>query len=163
MFLNTSKALLLLTAALLLTLTGSALAGESTSASNGLTLAGGPLAIHGYDAVAYFTTGEARRGLAKFSAEHGGAAYRFASQENLDAFTRSPGKYAPEFGGYCAYGVSVGKKFDGDPEVFKIVDGKLYFNLNPEIQATWEKDLRGNIAKAGHQWQTIQDKPASSL
>ena len=167
MYRNTSKTMLPL-AALLLTLasvalTGTLAADESTSASNGLTLAGGPLAIHGYDAVAYFTTGEPRRGLAKYSAKHAGVAYRFASKENLKTFKRDPEKYAPQFGGFCAYGVSVGKKFDGDPEVFKVVDGKLYFNLNPDIKATWEKDVPGNIAKAGRQWREIHDKPASAL
>jgi len=160
---NTFKALFPLAAIFLLTLAGAAWAGESTNASRGLTLAGGPLALHGYDPVAYFEDGAPRRGVARFSAKHEGAVYRFASRENLETFEREPAKYAPQFGGFCAYGVSVGKKFDGDPEVFAIVGGKLYLNLNPEIQATWEKDVEGNVAKAEERWRKIRDQPAGSL
>ncbi len=140
-----------------------AMAAESISVSNGLTAAGGPLAIHGFDAVSYFEGGSAMRGKAEFSAKHDGAVYRFASRENMRRFVRSPEKFAPQFGGFCAYGASVGKKFDGDPEVYRIVDNKLYFNLNPEIKATWEKDLADNIRKAGSNWPQIRDKAASSL
>ena len=160
---KTFKAVLPLAAIFLLTLAGAAWAGDATNVSSGLTLAGGPLALHGYDPVAYFEDGVPRRGVAKFSAEHGGAVYRFASRENLETFERKPAKYLPQFGGFCAYGVSVGKKFDGDPEVFAIVDGKLYLTLNPEIHATWEKDLEGNVAKAKEQWRKIQDQPVGSL
>lgn len=144
-------------------LSSSALAAESTNTSAGLTLAGGPLAIRGYDPVAYFKSGEARRGAAQFEVLHEGAVYRFLSRENLTAFERNPEKYAPQYGGFCAYGVAVGKKFDGDPEVFEIIDGKLYFNLNPEIKATWKEDTAGNIRKADQQWPTIRNRAAGSL
>ena len=154
---------LFLISLLMFALAGIAQADESANVSKGLTLAGGPLAVHGYDVVAYFDNGSARRGLAEFSAKHGDAVYRFVSKENLKSFKRAPEKYLPAFGGFCAYGVSVGKKFDGDPEVFKIVDGTLYFNLNPEIKTTWEKDLKGNITKAERQWASIEGKAASSL
>ena len=129
-----------------------------------MTAAGGPLAIHGFDAVSYFD-GMPRRGLAQHSSLWNGAVYRFASKDNLKRFEKNmkPGKFAPQFGGFCAYGVSVGKKFDGDPEVYKIVNGKLYFNLNPEIKRTWEKDVAGNVRKAEKQWTKIADKSAASL
>ncbi len=146
----------------LLALSFPSFADEATSTSNGLTAAGGPLAIHGYDAVSYFEGGP-QRGLAQFSTLWNGAVYRFSNKKNLRQFVRSPEKYAPRFGGFCAYGVSVGKKFDGDPEVFRIVEGRLYFNLNPEIKATWEQDVEGNITKATSQWSSIKDKPASTL
>jgi YHS domain-containing protein len=162
MFRTTSKALLLI-AALFLLVTGPALAGQSTNASTGLTVEGGPLAIHGYDPVAFFKNGEPQRGSASFAAKHEGAVYRFVSQENLDAFTKDPAKYAPQYGGFCAFGVALGKKFDGDPEVFKIVDGKLYFNLSTDIQATWEEDLEGNLTKADKNWRTIRDKAVGDL
>lgn len=142
---------------------GTAAATEATNTSVGLTAAGGPLAIHGYDAVAYFTDGKARRGRADLSTVWNGAAYRFSSEENLQAFRKAPEKYAPQFGGFCAYGVAVGKKFDGDPELFRIVDGKLYFNLNPEIVKAWEKDLEQNIAKGDQQWRVIRNKRAEDL
>jgi len=151
------------TLTLWIALAGVASASDSLSTSNGLTAAGGPLAIHGYDAVSYFENGSPQRGLAKFSTKHGDAVYRFSSKKNLRTFTKNPTKYAPKFGGFCAYGTSVGKKFDGDPEVYRIVDGNLYFNLNPEIKKTWEKDLAGNLAKAEKNWPEIKDKPASSL
>ena len=138
-------------------------AAESVSISNGLTAAGGPLAIHGFDPVSYFDGGSPERGLAEFSAKHSGAVYRFASRENMRRFVRNPEEYAPQFGGFCAYGVSVGKKFDGDPQVYRMVDDKLYFNLNPEIKAIWEKDLSDNLRKAGSNWPKIRSKAASSL
>ena len=152
-----------LSLALLITLTGIASGSDAVSTSNGLTAAGGPLAIHGFDAVSYFEGGTPRRGLAEFSTQHDGAVYRFSSKENLRTFVRDPEKYAPQFGGFCAYGTSVGKKFDGDPEVYRIVNDRLYFNLNPEIKRTWEKSLSKNIAKAEKNWPKIKDKPASSL
>ncbi len=145
-------------------ITGVAFAGVvDVSTSNGLTAAGGPLAIHGFDAVSYFTDGAPRRGLAEFSTLHNGAVYRFATRENLRTFVRDPERYAPSYGGFCAYGVSVGKKFDGDPEVFRIVDGRLFFNLNPAIKATWEKKLLANIDKAERQWPKIRSVPSDSL
>ena len=147
----------------LLLITGVGFASDSVSTSNGLTAAGGPLAIHGYDAVSYYEGGQPERGLAKFSTKHSGAVYRFASRSRMRAFVASPERYAPQFGGFCAFGASVGKKFDGDPEVFEVVGGKLYFNLNPEIQKTWREDVPGNIRKAEAQWPKIKGKAASDL
>lgn len=131
--------------------------------SSGKTIQGYGLAVHGYDPVAYFTEGAPVLGSAKFSTVHEEATYRFANQENLDRFKRDPAKYVPEYGGYCAYGVSVGAKFDGDPHYWKIVDGRLYLNLNEDIQNTWQKDVPGNIAKAETVWTKIQHKAPSEL
>ena len=102
-------------------------------------------------------------GSAKQTAVHKGAAYRFVSESNHKRFEKNPARYLPRYGGFCAYGVSVGKKFDGDPRVFKIVDDTLYFNLNPEIKATWVKDIPGNIRKADRNWTRIESKAVASL
>ncbi len=133
------------------------------NATGGLTLAGVPLALHGYDAVAYFTEGHAVRGNAEFTATHDGAAYRFASAAHKASFAKSPDRYAPQYGGFCAFGVSVGAKFDGDPELFRVVDGKLYLNLNPQIQEKWNGDVDSNIEKADEAWPKIRERAASAL
>lgn len=140
-----------------------ALAGVETNTSGGLTIQGAPLAVHGYDTVAYFTEGRPVVGSAKHAHVHKGATYRFASAENLARFKKDPEAYVPQYGGYCAYGVAVGAKFDGDPRQWKIVDGKLYLNLNEDIQATWKKDIPGNIKKAGANWKKISDKAPAEL
>lgn len=113
------------------------------------------LAIHGYDPVAYFTQNAAVPGDFQITAEHAGATYRFATKANKAAFEKAPARYAPQFGGYCAYGVSVGARFTADPKVFQIVDGKLYLNLNPAIAQTFNKDLKGSLAKAVAQWPKV--------
>ena len=120
-------------------------------------------AIEGADPVAYFTDGVPMIGSAKHTSVHEGAAYRFVSESNRKRFESSPADYLPQYGGFCAYGVSVGKKFDGDPRVFKVVDDKLFFNLNPEIKATWTKDIPGNVRKADRNWERIRDRAARSL
>ena len=134
-----------------------ATAGTEVNTSKGLTVSGPGLAVHGYDVVAYFTQNEAVRGRAKYSVVYNEATYRFANQDHFKAFQADPERYVPQYGGYCAYGVAVGGKFDGDPHLWRIVDGKLYLNLNEEIQDTWVDDIPGYIAKAGEQWARIAD------
>jgi YHS domain-containing protein len=131
--------------------------------TTGLTGTGSPLALHGYDPVAYFEAGEPQRGDATYSAVHEGATYRFANEANESAFEDDPDGYVPRFGGYCAYGASVGKKFDGDPLVWKIVDDRLYLNLNPQIKAKWIEDVPGNIAAANEHWTEIEGKAPGEL
>lgn len=120
-------------------------------------------AVQGYDVVSYQTGKRPIRGNGNFVATHEGATYQFSSQENLKAFERNPDKYAPAYGGYCAYGTSVGKKFIGDPEVWRVVDGKLYLNLDTSIQTLWLKDVPGRIKTADAKWETIKDKSPASL
>ena len=103
--------------------------------SKGGTLAGPGLAAHGFDAVAYFTDGKAEVGSDSYAVAHAGGTYRFMSKAHLDQFKSDPDKYVPAYGGFCAYGAALGKKFDGDPRYWKIVGGKLYLNLNGDIQA----------------------------
>ena len=105
-------------------------------------------AINGYDTVAYFTVGKPVKGLDNFVADWMGAKWKFASQGNLDLFKGSPEKYAPQYGGYCAYGVTQGYLVKVEPEQFTIRDGKLYLNYDADVQAKWLKDPAGYIKDA---------------
>jgi len=149
--------------ALLAVAANSALAADEVNASAGLTAAGAPLALHGFDPVGYFTVGRPVPGSAEHATVHHGATYYFASAESRDLFAANPERYAPAYGGFCAYGVSVGKKFDGDPRFWKIESGRLYLNLNQEIARAFEKDVAGSIEKADSQWQTIEHTAIESL
>lgn len=110
------------------------------------------LAVGGYDAVAYFKAGRPVEGNAQFATDYRGATWRFASKENLDAFKANPTAFAPQYGGYCAWAVSQGYTASGDPQVWKIVNGRLYINYDRDVQAKWEKDIPGFIAKADKNW-----------
>ncbi len=156
-------ALASLLAASMLGFTATAQAADELNVVPGYSIAGAPLALHGYDPVAYFTEGAPMRGSDSLVHIHQGAAYRFASQVHLDSFKQDPDRYVPQYGGFCAYGVSVGKKFDGDPRLWKIEDGKLYLNLNEEIYATFLEDLDDNIEKAEDNWQDIEHVAARDL
>jgi YHS domain-containing protein len=136
---------------------------DEVNVSKGGTLAGPGLAAHGFDAVAYFTDGKAEIGSDSYAVAHAGGTYRFTSKAHLDQFKSDPDKYVPAYGGFCAYGAALGKKFDGDPRYWKIVGGKLYLNLNGDIQAEWSKDIPGNIAKADKNWARIHGTPAHRL
>ncbi len=120
-------------------------------------------AVHGYDVVAYFTKGEPTEGSDEFQATHEGVTYRFASAEHLDAFTADPAKYAPQYGGYCAFGTAMGRKFDGDPTAWRIVDDKLYLNLNKNIQERWLADVPGFVRGAENNWPIIRSVDDASL
>lgn len=121
------------------------------------------LAIRGYDPVAYFTVGKPIAGNPQFTAQHDGATYRFASAANRDAFAEEPAKYAPAFGGFCAMGAVFEKKLDGDPNLWRIVDGKLYLNVGEPAQKRWLEDVPGNIGKAQTNWTKIKDKAPKDL
>lgn len=140
-----------------------ATAGTETNVSSGLTAKGPGLAVHGYDVVAYFTRGEPTIGRAKYSTVFRDATYRFASEEHLDAFEDNPEKYMPQYGGYCAYGVAIGAKFDGAPHLWRIVDSKLYLNLNEAVQKAWERNIPGYIKKADRNWTKIAGKTPAEL
>ncbi len=140
-----------------------AFADDEVNVSKGATLAGPGLAVHGYDVVAYFTEGKPTLGSDKYAVAYNGATYRFESQENLGAFKADPAKYEPAYGGFCAYGAALGKKFDGDPLNWKIVDGKLYLNVNADIASEWVKDIPGNIKKADGNWGRIRSVAVGKL
>jgi hypothetical protein len=114
------------------------------------------VAVQGYDVVSYFSEGRAVRGQPAFTHEWNGVAWRFATAANRDAFAAAPEKCAPEFGGYCAYGVSRGYAVDVDPEAFAVVDGKLYLNYSKRVQRTWDQDRAGYIEKARAGWPKVQ-------
>jgi|CXWL01.1.fsa_nt_gi YHS domain-containing protein len=119
--------------------------------------------ISGYDPVAYFTDGKPVKGSGYHVAMHEGVTYAFANADHKKLFIASPKQYLPAFGGYCAYGVAVGKKFVADPEVWKVVDGTLYLNLDKGIQDKWQKDIPGFIKKGTANWSDIKDKSADAL
>ncbi|WP_119302335.1 YHS domain-containing (seleno)protein [Dongia deserti] len=155
---------LILAAALLSTGLGHVVpATTAVAAGYELNLDQAGLAIHGYDPVAYFTDGAAIEGKADITAEHNGATYRFASAEHRSQFLADPEKYLPQYGGYCAYGTSVGKKFNGDPTAWRVVDGKLYLNLSADVQRKWLEDVSGRITEANKKWLTIMDKSPESV
>ena len=112
----------------------------------------GGLAGHGTDVVGYFSDGKVVAGSGDFETTWNGATWRFASAAHRDLFVAAPERYAPQYGGYCAWAVSQGYTADGDPESWKIVDGKLYLNYNREIQQRWEADIPGLVTKADANW-----------
>lgn len=114
-------------------------------------------AIRGYDPVAYFAEEEAVAGKPEFTASHGGATWRFASAENRDKFVADPAKYAPQYGGYCAWAVSQGYTAPVDPDAWSIREGKLYLNYSKLIRARWALDKSGNIADADANWPGLRD------
>lgn len=121
------------------------------------------LVLRGYDPVAYFAADKAVRGVAEFNATYNGATYHFVSAANRDAFKADPAKYEPRFGGFCAMGVAMGKKLDGDPEVFRVVDGKLYLNVSRDVQKKWSEDVPANLSAANKKWPSISAKPPKEI
>lgn len=112
----------------------------------------GGAAIQGFDPVAYFTRGAPTRGNPAFTTRWNGAEWRFASAANRAAFVAEPERYAPAFGGFCAYAVSEGYTASIDPRAWRIVDGRLYLNYSPGIQRTWEQDIPGRISRGEANW-----------
>lgn len=112
-------------------------------------------ALSGYDTVAYFTENKPVKGNSNYSTEYMGAEWLFASQENLELFEANPEKYAPEYGGYCAYAVATGTTAKGDPEQWEIVDDKLYLNVNAKIKKRWSAKKDTYIPKADANWPTV--------
>jgi YHS domain-containing protein len=126
---------------------------SQSSAAQNLNSEG--VAIKGYDPVAYFTMNKPVKGSPSHRATHDGATYWFASTEHQQAFAAQPAKYVPQYGGYCAFGVAKGAKPDIDPTAFSVTDGKLYLNLNPDVQSRWLKDVPGYIRSADENWKSL--------
>jgi YHS domain-containing protein len=114
--------------------------------------ASGGVAVKGYDVVAYVVAAAPAQGSAQFEHRIGGTVYRFASAANLAAFEADPGRYLPGYGGFCAYGVRMGRKLPIDPTAFEIVDGRLYLFLDRATKLTWHQDQAGNIQIADKIW-----------
>ncbi|MEP0707360.1 MAG: YHS domain-containing (seleno)protein [Parvibaculum sp.] len=140
-----------------------AMAADEHNTVAGLTAVGAPLGLHGVDPVAFLEIGNRIEGAAQYTATHDGVAYYFASAANMDAFKKNPAKYVPQNGGFCTFGVSVGKKFDGNPRYAAVEDGKLYVFLSEEIFQAFQKDRAGTIAKAEANWAKIQHTAATEL
>ncbi len=112
-------------------------------------------AIDGTDPISYFTEGRPIEGDANITYEWNGAKWRFTSVENRDRFAASPEKYAPQYGGYCAWAVSQGYTASTVPEAWSIVDGKLYLNYSKSVQKNWERDVPGHIASGDKNWPNV--------
>lgn len=113
------------------------------------------VAVGGYDPVAYFTEGRPVRGTTEHRITHQGYEYRFASAEHLAAFRANPSRYVPQYGGYCAWAVAQGYTAAGNPNNWRIVDGRLYLNYNNEVQSRWERDIPGFIRSGDSNWPTV--------
>lgn len=114
------------------------------------------VAINGYDPVAYFTDNAAVEGSKEFTYSWEGTEWHFKNQANLNSFKANPAKYAPQYGGYCAYGVSDNHLSPTRPEAFTVLDNKLYLNYNPKVMEMWRKDTKGFIEKAEKYWPELQ-------
>jgi YHS domain-containing protein len=129
-------------------------------------------AVSGYDVVAYFDLKQSKvgqsqtaaiPGRADLTADYNGAKFAFSTQANLDKFKANPDAYAPQFDGHCAYGVAQGGKVPGNPNLWRIVDGKLYLNITKNVVGFWEEDIPGNISVAGKNWTSgLEPKAASN-
>ena len=109
-------------------------------------------AIRGYDPVAYFSEGKPVEGSSEFSHDWNGAHWLFASADSLEMFKQDPERYAPQYGGYCAYAVANGYTATTEPEAWTIVDDRLYLNYSLGVRKKWAKDIPGNIKKADNNW-----------
>ncbi|OYU68231.1 MAG: YHS domain protein [Cytophagaceae bacterium BCCC1] len=114
-------------------------------------------AIKGYDPVAYFTEQKAIEGKTELVYEWNGSKWLFSSQANLDAFKVDPEKFAPQYGGFCAYGTSENHLSPTDPNAWTVVDGKLYLNYNKKVKELWSKDIPSRIKKADEYWNTLKN------
>ena len=141
----------------------SAFAVDEYNVSKGVTAAGVPLGMHGIDAVALTSLGAVAEGDAAYTVTHDGNAYYFASQDSADAFSSDPEGYLPQYGGFCAFAVALGKKFDGDPMFADIVGGKLYLFVNDAVFQRYLADREGTLARAEEIWPTIRHKAVSEL
>ncbi len=147
----------LLAAALSVGVLASALARAETPPVAAVNAADG-IALKGYDAVAYFTTGEPTPGAERYAYRWKGVTYRFASVENRDRFKADPERYVPQYGGYCAYAMSIDRIADIDPSRWAIVDGKLYLNNGRVSQALWSVSRAAKIASGDRNWAVFPKK-----
>jgi hypothetical protein len=142
---------LLGSAVLGLCLVTSALGGHGKEEAT-MSIGEGGLAIKGYDTVAYFTDSKATAGKKEFQYTWRDAKWEFTSAEHRAMFIASPEKYAPQFGAFCALGVSMEAAVQVDPEAWTIVDGKLYLNYNLEFRDKWRASKEEKIVKANAVW-----------
>ncbi|MEM6565505.1 MAG: YHS domain-containing (seleno)protein [Pseudomonadota bacterium] len=127
-------------------------------------------AVSGYDVVAYFDLEQSPVGTsqpqgvpgnANITADYNGSTFAFSSEANKEKFLANPAAYAPQYDGHCAYGVSKGGKVPGNPNLWRIVDDKLYLNITPNVVGFWEEDIPGNLTLAENNWVNIEGDAAS--
>lgn len=140
-----------------------AFAVDEYNVSTGTTLSGLGVALRGDDAVVLATGLDVTPGLAKFTHEHDGVAYYFSSEETMKLFAADPERYMPQYGGFCAYGVAIGKKLDANPHLADIVDGKLYLFLNTAAFGKYKEDKAGTLAKAEKNWEGMHHVAVSDV
>lgn len=132
---------------------------ESANAADLVNTSGASgVALNGYDPVAFFTKKKPVNGNFQITAKHRGATYFFSSEKHKAMFGKNPDMYAPQCGGFCAFGVSVGALFPVDINTWQVRNNKLYLNLNPDILKMFNKDLDGNVAKAMKNWPALSAK-----
>ncbi len=115
------------------------------------------VAIRGTDPVAYFLESRPVEGSAEYAFDWQGATWRFSSRANLDAFRADPERYAPQYGGYCAWAVANGYTASTDPEAWTIFKDKLYLNYSLSVQARWAEDIPGNVQRGDQNWPAVLD------
>lgn len=160
MLLKTSIALALVGSATFATVTHAV---DEYNVGPGLTYVGAPLALRGVDPVAFVEIGNRIPGQARYAVEHDGVAYYFATESNQKQFKDNPQRYLPQNGGFCTYGVALGKKFDGDPSYAAVLNKKLYVFLNEGVYREFLKDQQGTIKQADTQWKKIKHTAAVDL
>ncbi len=114
------------------------------------------VAIHGYDPIAYFAEMKPVKGTPEFHAEYQGSIFYFSTAANRDTFAANPDKFAPQYGGYCAFGTAKGYKAVIDPAAFTVVDNKLYLNYSETVRSKWNSDIPGYIRKADENWPDVR-------
>ena len=152
-----------LVSAVALTAASPALAADEYNVANGLTLNGNPLGMHGVDPVSMFRGEGPRIGNAVHVSQHDGVDYYFVSEEAKKQFDANPEGYLPQFGGFCAFGIYVGKKLDGDVRYADIVQGKLYLFVNAAIFEKYLENKDEVIAGAFAKWDGIRSTPVEEL
>jgi YHS domain-containing protein len=115
------------------------------------------VAAGGHDVVAYFTQGRPTRGNAQIAWNWNGATWRFASAANREAFMADPARYAPAYGGHCAWAAAQGYKAKGDPANWRIVEGRLFLNYDDRIQALWERNIASFVMEADRRWPGLRN------
>ncbi|MDA8586662.1 hypothetical protein N9L47_10420 [Rhodobacteraceae bacterium] len=131
---------------------------------------GSDYAVSGYDVVAYFSLPQSKVGKKQvgavpgrkdITADYNGAKFAFSTKANRDLFVANPAKYVPQYDGHCAYGVSQGNKVPGNPDLWRIVDGKLYLNITRGVERVWDRDIPGYIKSANQKWGRLESRRAS--
>ncbi|MEM1397231.1 MAG: YHS domain-containing (seleno)protein [Pseudomonadota bacterium] len=144
-------------------LSTAAFAADEYNVGNGLTLTENPLGMHGIDPVSMFEADSPTIGDAVFTSEHDGVDYYFASKASQQAFEAAPASYLPQYGGFCAFGVALRKKLDGDVRYADIVDGKLYLFVNAAVLAKYLESKETVLAQAAEQWPGIRSVAIEDL